>query len=58
MKSVYVKKAIFVHRTAALVLIAGLLTACGSQAANTPASAPTRGRGSHHGSAGESSTFD
>ena len=41
MKSVYVKKAIFVHRTAALVLIAGLLTACGSQAANTPASAPT-----------------
>ena len=34
MKSTYVKIALF-------VLIAGLLTACGSQAANTPASSPT-----------------
>ena len=36
----YLKIAIPFHRTAMLVLIAGLLTACGSQAANTPASAP------------------
>ena len=34
MKSMYVKIAIF-------VLIVGLLTACGSQSTNTPASAPT-----------------
>jgi len=41
MKSLYVKIGIFVHRTAMLVLIVGLLTACGSQATSTPASSPT-----------------
>jgi len=41
MKSLYVKIGISVHRTAMLVLIVGLLTACGSQATSTPASSPT-----------------
>ena len=41
MHSMYVKIGIFVHRTATLVLIVGLLTACGSQATSTPATSPT-----------------
>src|SRR5215208_6829360 len=41
MNSTYVKIGIFVHRTATLVLIVGLLTACGSQTTSTPASSPT-----------------
>ena len=40
MNSLYVKIGIFVHRTAMLVLIVGLLTACGSQATSTPTSSP------------------
>jgi len=39
MKSVYVKIGIVIHRTAALVLVIGLLSACGTQPTETSASA-------------------